>query len=409
MTAALMHIPLLAQAAPAAEPASGNTLVQTLVIIAAVFAVLLGIVIYLVLLERKVAAWVQDRVGPNRCGPLGLIQPLADAVKMFFKEEFTPARADRWLFIIAPIWIMIPALMGVAVVPLGGQIEVAGQLVDLQIASIDVAALYVLAVASLGTYGVVLGGWASNSKYSFLGGLRATAQMLSYEIPLGLTVMTVILISGGTLRLEAIVEHQAHLWMGWLPAWNVFTQPLAFLIFVICLLAESNRLPFDLPEAEQELVGGYHTEYSSMKFGLFMMAEYSHILVASCIASVLFLGGWHFWGLRADQTQWYFGLLRIAVLLGKAFVLVFLIMQIRWTLPRFRFDQLMRLAWKGLVPATLLLLTINGVLLHLGLAAWTFTLGNLGVFMLLLIAAGFTKAPITGRQRLLQHVEMEKA
>jgi NADH-quinone oxidoreductase subunit H len=392
-------IPTVAQAS--------NTLLVSAILIVAVFAVMMGIVTYMVLLERKVAAWVQDRIGPNRAGPLGIIQPLADAIKMFFKEEFTPARADRWLYLLAPIWIIIPALIGIAVVPLAGTVEIGGRMIDLQIAQVDVGILYILAVSGLGVYGVVLGGWASNSKYSFFGGLRATAQMISYEIPLALSVLSIVIISGGTLRLEEIVGRQAGLWLGWLPKWNIFLQPYTALILFTCFLAETNRLPFDLPEAEQELVGGYHTEYSSMKFGFFMLSEYAHILVGSTVFVILFFGGWHFWGLSADQTAWHWALLKVAVLLGKVFLVIFFIMQIRWTLPRFRFDQVMRLAWKGWLPAVLAILLTNILLVYFAMPLWTYTLGNIGVFLLTVMIASLNAGPITGRQKTLAEVTAE--
>ena len=382
------------------EPVANSPL-ATLIVALAVLLVMLGIVAYLILLERKVAAWIQDRIGPNRAGPLGLFQPIADITKMFLKEEFTPARADRWLYLLAPLWVVVPAMIAVAVVPLAGVAQIGPWRVDLQIARVDVGLLYVLAAGSLGVYGVVLGGWAANSKYSFLGALRSTAQMLSYEVPLGLTLLSIVLVAG-TLRLETIISQQGHLWWGVWPAWTVFTQPLAFLIVLTCLLAESNRLPFDLPEAEQELVGGYHTEYSSMRFGMFMLAEYAHLLIGLTVVVVLFLGGWHLPGLSADQTAWYWALAKLAALLGKVGVLMFLVMQIRWTLPRFRFDQLMRLAWTVWVPAALELLMVNGVLLWAQAALPWRTVGNVAVFAAVLAVAGIVRSPVTGRQRMLQ-------
>src|SRR5689334_3128224 len=287
-------------------------LLLTLVTIAVVLGAILGTVAYLILLERKTASWVQDRLGPNRVGPWGLLQPIADGLKFVLKEDYAPRNVDRILFTIAPGIMMLTIIISIAVIPWGGikqtitapGIEIAGAHKvaetatattwqwDFQIANLNIGVLYVIATLSLAVYGVVIGGWASNNKYSFLGGLRATASMISYEVPLGLSVL-IISVMFGTLNLETIVEKQAHYWLGFIPAWNVFCQPLAFVMFLVCIHAEANRAPFDIAEAEQELVGGYHTEYSSMRFALFFLAEYAGMITTSAVCVALFFGGWH--------------------------------------------------------------------------------------------------------------------
>ncbi len=298
-----------------------------------------GIIAYLILLERKTASWIQDRIGPNRVGPRGLLQPLADGVKFILKEEFMPANADRFLFILAPIVIIAPALCGFAVIPWGGEIAKGTALPSwlggwafphnfhVMVANPQIGVLFVIAMASLSVYGVVLAGWASGSKWSFLGGLRATAQMVSYEIPLFLSLISVALVAG-TLRLGPITADQASYFsiFKFLPAWNVFIQPAAFLLFVTCIFAEANRTPFDLAECEQELVGGYHTEYSSMKFALFFLAEYSAMITGSAVAVALFLGGWHlpyldlilYHGAQPLVTGWGGGVVEICGFLGQS-------------------------------------------------------------------------------------------
>jgi NADH-quinone oxidoreductase subunit H len=381
-------------------------------------AVVLGTVAYLILLERKVAAWVQDRLGPNRVGPKGLLQPIADGLKFIFKEDYRPAGVDRILFTLAPAMIIIVAIISIAVVPIAGVHQktatydvseaadpgaaalakvptgstvVTGPILaeqmdpdqertvlatvtyeyPVQVAKLDIGALFIIAILSLAVYGVVIGGWASNNKYSFLGGLRATAQMISYEIPLGLSLLTVVVMFG-TLQLDEIVNLQAHYWGvgGWklLPAWNVFAQPMAFLMFLICIHAEANRAPFDLAEAEQELVGGYHTEYSAMRFALFFLAEYAGMITTSAVCVALFFGGWHFPGLSGPdpvhpETTASMGLilLRCMIFFVKIMAVIFVFMWVRWSLPRFRFDQLMMLAWRALIPLSLLILMATAV------------------------------------------------
>ncbi len=334
-------------------------LIVPLVKIAIAVFILLTAAAYLVLLERWISAWVQDRRGPNRVGiPLtriklfGLGQPLADGLKFIFKEEYTPRHVDKALYIVAPISILAAAVAIFAVIPFGSvlPLELAGLKgpVELVIApGVDVGMIYVFAVSSIAVYGVILGGWASNNKYSFLGGLRSSAQLIAYEIPLGLGILGVVLATG-SLRLDRIIEQQAASGM-----WNVFVQPLGFVVFMVASFAEAARLPFDLPECEQELVGGYHTEYAGMKLLLFLIAEFLHMLVAAFLITILFLGGWHFWGMSvpADNViTWPEALLRIAVLAAKVLAVVVFFMLVRWSWPRFRFDQLMTLAWKVMLP-----------------------------------------------------------
>jgi NADH-quinone oxidoreductase subunit H len=329
-----------------------------LVKVAIVIGGVLTATAYFVLLERRVAAWVQDRHGPNRVGiPLtrirlaGLGQPIADGLKFLLKEEYIPAQVDRRLYVLAPIAIMTAALSVYAVIPFGSVIPPIPALgldepTELLIApALDVAVIYAFALSSIAVYGVILGGWASNSKYSFLGGLRSSAQMIAYELPLGLGILGVVLASS-SLRLDEIISVQAH------GAWFVLTQPLGFVVFTIAAFAEAGRLPFDLPECEQELVGGYHTEYSGMKLALYLMAEFIHMITASFLIVILFLGGWHLPWLTGTDTDigWGIALLRVMVLMIKVFFVIFLFMLVRWSWPRFRFDQLMSLAWKVMLP-----------------------------------------------------------
>ena len=358
-------------------------LVTSTIVIIAVIHVILGATAYEILLERKICAWVQDRLGPNRVGPMGLLQPIADGVKLFFKEDFLPRGIDRVLFILAPAFSVIPALIGFAVIPWAGVLELDGGSVRIIGANINIGIIYLIAVASLGVYGVALGGWASNSKYSFLGGLRASAQMVSYEIPLGLSLLCVILTAGSVAPYE-LVQQQID------GSWFLLQQPVAAVIFYTCMLAEANRAPFDLAEAESELVGGWHTEYSSMKWAMFFLAEYAHITVGSAFFVMLFLGGWSvnpLWLGPDLPTSGGLGLilLQAGVTFGKVFLLVFLTMLIRWTLPRFRFDQLMRLAWEGMIPTALLVLVTTSLFIYMGWSGWMW-LGSVGIVVLMLIA-----------------------
>ncbi|MBI3913167.1 MAG: NADH-quinone oxidoreductase subunit NuoH [Chloroflexi bacterium] len=309
-------------------------------------AALLGAFAYLTLVERWVVARIQSRIGPNRVGPRGLLQPIADAIKMIFKEDFAPAQADKIVYTIAPGIAIGTALLAWAVIPLGPPLMIGDLRIDLQIADINIAVLYLLAIGSLGIYGIVLGGWGSNNKYSLLGALRSTAQLVSYEIPLGLALVGVLMISG-TLSLRQMVEQQAGVW-------NVVWQPLGFIIYFICSVAETNRLPFDLPEAETELVAGYHTEYSSLKFAFFYMSEYVNILTVSAIASCVFLGGYQGPLGIAPGPHW---------LILKIALIIFVFMWMRGTLPRFRYDQLMNLGWKVLFPLSLANIFVTAVVL----------------------------------------------
>ncbi|MGA2230904.1 MAG: complex I subunit 1 family protein [Tepidisphaeraceae bacterium] len=403
--------------------------------------VVLGTVAYLILLERKVASWAQDRIGPNRVGltfglqrpPFvpksawtfmekcyGLGQPLADGLKFILKEDYAPGNVDKILFTVAPAFMILVIIISIAVLPWGGSLQTTRTVtldsqVDwhsevpwaatassmkivpsldapantttyditysypFQIARLNIGVLFILATLSLAVYGVVIGGWASNNKYSFLGGLRATANMISYEIPLGLAVLCLVLMFG-TLDLGEIVEKQCHYWWGVIPAWNVFSQPLAFVMFLICMHAEANRAPFDLAECEQELVGGYHTEYSAMRFALFFLAEYAGMITTSAVCVALFLGGWHIpwiewlWKPLAGDvdpihpaltTSVIACIIRALVFFGKTIGIIFVFMWVRWSLPRFRFDQLMMLAWRALIPRSLVLLTMRAVVVFL--------------------------------------------
>jgi NADH-quinone oxidoreductase subunit H len=322
-----------------------------------VFAVVMTSVAYSVLAERKISAFIQDRIGPNRVGPGGIWQPLADGVKSFLKEDFTPAHVRKTYFWLAPMIAMVPALLVLAVIPFGSQLG--NQ--KMVIADLNVGILYTFGVVSLGVYGIVLAGYASNSKYPFLGGIRSSAQMISYEIAMGMSVIPVFLIVGD-LNLSRVIEHQAE--HGWL----VFYAPLSFVIFVIAAFAETNRLPFDLPESEQELVGGYHTEYSSMKFALFFMGEYANMIAASAMMVTLFLGGWTLpiAGLDKPAHSMIMGLIQIAIFFGKVCALMGLFIWVRWMWPRFRYDQLMDLGWRRFLPLAL----VNIVATALWLWLW---------------------------------------
>src|SRR5437763_7304870 len=319
-------------------------------IVGILFVVILPMVSYAVYAERRVSAFIQDRLGPNRVGPAGLFQPIADMFKLLLKEDFTPRSANTFYYWLAPCLAVMPAIITIAVVPFGSTLFG----VPMVIADINVGILYVFAIGSLGVYGIVLGGWASNSKYSFLGGVRSSSQMISYELSLGLAVIPIFLLVGN-LRLTSVVEYQID--HGWLvaPFIGDWTNPgkwllavpmlISFIVFTIAILAETNRLPFDLPEAEQELPRGYHTEYASMKFGLFFLGEYIAMITGSGIITTLFLGGWHFPGIPDGSHGWSFGLINISVFFAKGGALIFFILWIRWSLPRFRWDRLICLGW----------------------------------------------------------------
>lgn len=322
----------------------------TLVTVAAAIGGILVACMYLILLERKLSAWMQDRVGPNRVGPAGVFQPLADGLKFLLKEDVIPAHVDKTLFVLAPTITVFTTLLAFAVVPFG-PVDQAPPFMRFIIApKIDIGLVFVFAVTSLTVYGIILGGWASNNKYSALGSLRASAQVVSYEIPLGMSILGVALLCG-SLNLEVIQMKQAALGIA---GWNIWVQPLAGLIFFTAALAESNRLPFDLSECEQELVGGFHTEYSALKFAMFFLGEYTHVVTSGFLTTILFLGGWHFpWIAEVDSVYPGAWLVKLLVLLGKVFFCIVIVMMIRWTIPRFRFDQLMGLAWLVFIPLSL--------------------------------------------------------
>ena len=306
---------------------------------------------YLIWLERKLAAWVQDRIGPNRVGPFGLLQPLADGAKFLLKEDVVPTHVDKVLYFLAPSISVFTTFIAFSAVPFGPSSGRPGEFQFVIAPQLDIGILFIFAAGSLAVYGVILGGWSSNNKYSMLGALRSSAQIISYEIPLGMSLIGVILLTG-SLNLEQVIRHQAD---GGLVGWHFWYQPLACLIFFMSALAESNRLPFDLPECEQELVGGYHTEYSAMKFAMFFLAEYTHVITVSFLVAIMFFGGWHFpWIAEAGSAYAGATIVKVLVLLVKVFALILFIMLIRWTIPRYRYDQLMSLVWRGLIPLTLL-------------------------------------------------------
>jgi NADH-quinone oxidoreductase subunit H len=448
------------------------------------FVVILGSVAYLILLERKTASWVQDRLGPNRTGlgfgivpwlkdkPMfGLGQPMADGLKFFFKEDYKPKNVDKILFTVAPGLMMIVMVVSAATIPWGGwrqtsatvSIMAANHATDADIqahfqkaihsvvpsnaiivsseqvnddnrkityrypfaaANLNIGVLFILATLSLAVYGIVVGGWASNNKYSFLGGLRATASMISYEIPLGISVLCIVAMFG-TLDLGKIVAMQDHYWLGFIPAWNVFTQPVAFTLFLICIHAEANRAPFDLAEAEQELVGGYHTEYSSMRFALFFLSEYAGMITTSAVCVALFFGGW-----QLPWIEWIFpslkggnlvpndpsvttymlaNLVRAIVFFSKTMGIIFVFMWVRWSLPRFRFDQLMMIAWRSLIPISVALLLVTFVVIYLAgnpgeyfvdgpLAFWLLVANGGVVLGAMIISKIIPAAPATNRR-----------
>ena len=334
--------------------------------VAAAFSVLMFMVAYVVLLERRLCAFIQDRRGPNRAGPFGLLQPAADAVKAFLKEDFTPAHVRKVFYWLAPAIVMMPALINVAIIPFGSKIG--GQ--SMVIADLNVGILYTFGFVSLGVYGIILAGYAANSKYPFLGGIRSTAQMISYEISMGLSVIPILLLVGN-LNLSEIIRYQSGT-VGWLPAWLplpnwlVFQSPMTFLAFAIFLgaaFAETNRTPFDLPEAEQELAGGYNVEYSSIKFALFFMGEYANMITSSAMMVTLFLGGWTLpvFGLDQPAGSLAAGVLQIGVFLGKVVALMLVFIWVRWMWPRFRFDQLMDLGWRRFIPLALANIVVTAV------------------------------------------------
>jgi len=333
--------------------------IEKFLFIGFIITISLVVAMYTTYAERKVAAVIQDRHGPNRAGPFGLLQPLADGLKLIFKEEIIPSSSNRWLFILGPSLAMITAMLTGAVIPWGDKAEIFGRTIDLQIADINIGILYVFGVVSLGVYGIMIGAWASNNKYSLMGGLRAASQIISYELAMGLSLIALLMVTG-TLSVRTMVDQQV------VGTWNIIYQPLGFLIFLICAFAECNRTPFDLAEAENELIGGYHAEYSSMKLGFYLFAEYINMFISSAVMASLYFGGYDI--PFADEKSWGFSantlaLIGGAVLMAKIAFFLFLFMWVRWTIPRFRYDQLMNLGWKSLIPLALLNMLVTGAII----------------------------------------------
>jgi NADH-quinone oxidoreductase subunit H len=348
----------------------GTYIVVSLIKIAIALWILLTAVAYIVLMERKLVGRIQNRWGPTRVGPFGMLQPLADGAKFLLKEDITPPYVYKPLYMAAPMIALVLALTSIAVIPVGNWVSVGGVSTPLQVTDVNVGLLIILGITSMGVYGVALAGWSSNSKYSLLGSLRASAQMVSYEVSLGLALIGVLILSG-SFSLREIVDAQAGTWWGWLPKWNFFQgQFVAFFIYLTAAFAETNRVPFDLPEAETELVAGYHTEYSAMKFAMFYLAEYTHMMTTSFLAVALFLGGWHFpWIATAESTGIAAMVIKVIVVAVKMGLFILFFMLIRWTLPRFRFDQLMKIAWKALIPLALVNLVWVMIVEHLVVVA----------------------------------------
>ncbi len=370
------------------------------IVILLIFGITLVIATYSTYAERKVAAFLQDRLGPNRAGPFGLLQPIADAGKMFFKEEFIPAQANKWLFILGPCLAMLTCLMSSAVIPFGDSIKYGNYTVPVQGIEVNIGILYVFGVVSLGVYGLMVGGWASNNKFSLLGAIRAASQNISYEIALGLSIIAILMMVG-SLSIGKIVGMQVE--AGFI-GWNIFTQPLGFIIFLTCAFAECNRTPFDLPECETELIGGYHTEYSSMKLGFYLFSEYINMFVSSALISSLYFGGYDFPGAGFVHQLLTNGLGNVVghnmatligtvVLFAKIFFFIFFFMWVRWTLPRFRFDQLMNLGWKTLIPLSMLNVAITGAGLLINPLYGKYATWLIVVVMVVLAMTNAIKAP----------------
>jgi len=344
-------------------------ILEKLILVAVVIMFSLFVAMYATWWERKFAAFLQDRIGPNRAGPFGLFQPLADGGKLFFKEEIIPLASSKLLFILGPSLAMMTALLTSAVIPWGGTLRLFGRDIPLQIADVNIGILYIFGVVSLGVYGIMIGGWASNNKFSLLAAVRGASQMISYELSMGLALIALLLMTG-SLQMSAIVADQKGGILGDLGSWHVWRQPLGFLIFFICALAECNRTPFDLPEAENELNFGYHQEYSSMKLGLYLFAEYVNMFISGVVMSTLFFGGFDIPFVNEASlaasigNNWvvFFGFLSLTI---KGFIFVSLFMWIRWTIPRFRYDQLMNLGWKGLIPLSLVNMVATAVIMLL--------------------------------------------
>jgi NADH-quinone oxidoreductase subunit H len=340
----------------------GTFILVSVIKIVIALVVLLTAVAYTVWLERKVVGHIQNRWGPTRVGPFGLLQPLADGVKFLFKEDLTPPHVHKLLYTAAPMIALVFALTSIAVIPIGNSVTVAGIHTPLQITDVNIGLLVVLGITSLGVYGVALAGWSSNSKYSLLGGLRASAQMVSYEIALGLSLVGVLIMSSSFSLRDIVNAQGGHFW-GFIPRWNIFHgQIIAFFIYLIAAYAETNRIPFDLPEAETELVAGYHTEYSAMKFAMFFMAEYANMITVACLATILFLGGWHG---PIFGPAWLQAILPVFWFVAKVFVFLFIYIWVRGTLPRFRYDQLMAFGWKVLLPLAIANLVVTALVVAL--------------------------------------------
>lgn len=331
------------------------------IFIVIIFAITMLMAMYSTLAERKVAAWLQDRIGPNRAGKGGILQPLADGLKLFSKEEFLPDTPNKFLFVVGPAISMSVALMTSAVIPWGDKLHLFGRDIILQATDIDVALLYVFGVLSVGVYGIMIGGWASNNKFSLMSAMRAASQMISYEVAMGLAIIALIMMTG-TLSLREISAQQSGM------NWNIFYQPVGFVIFLICSFAETNRTPFDLAECEAELIGGYHTEYSSMRMGFYLFAEYASMFISSTILAVLYLGAYNYPGMSWAVENWGVNIanvIGIFVLFGKICFFIFFFMWVRWTIPRFRYDQLMRLGWKMLIPLAIANIVVTGIVILL--------------------------------------------
>ncbi len=329
------------------------------IVILVVFAITMLMAMYATLAERKIAAWIQDRVGPNRAGKGGILQPLADGLKLFSKEEFIPNTPNKFLFILGPAISMTIALTTSAVIPWGDKLVIGGREVLLQAADLDVALLFVFAILSIAVYGIIIGGWASNNKYSLMGAMRAGSQMISYELAMGLSIISIIMMTG-SLSLKEIAVQQPGM------HWNVFYQPLAFIIFLICAFAETNRAPFDMSEGEHELVGGYNLEYSSMKMGFYLFAEYAAMFVSSAILAVMFFGAYNYPGMEWAIQNWGVNtanLIGVGAMFLKIFFFIFLFMWVRWTIPRFRYDQIMDLGWKALIPLSILNIILTAIVM----------------------------------------------
>src|SRR5262245_16378448 len=397
-------------------------LTYTLILIVVVFAAVMGSVAYLTLAERKVSAYVQDRLGPNRVGPWGLLQPIADGIKFFFKEDIIPSHVDRVFYFLAPGVGVATALLAFSIVPFGPTPpppapvaitadtppDVAVREYEQQLADygshrpfaiapgLDIGILFAFALGSLVVYGIILGGWSSNSKYSLLGSLRSSAQIISYEIPLGMSVLGLFLFVG-SVNLEKILDYQVH------HGWFVLYQPLAFLLFLVSVFAECNRLPFDLPEAEQELVGGFHTEYGSMKLGLLLMVDYIHMITTSFFMAILFFGGWHFPGLSGIEGTLGF-VIKFLVIGVKVLFFLMLYLLVRWTIPRFKFDQLMALAWQVMLPPAIVNLLFVMVILEFKLSPWVLTVTSVVTFFAAALIATRERSTIVSRPRWLEPV-----